>query len=129
MREASSTRIAGPTPPSRYPGWPLTRTLAWGLSPGVAGGRSRSCTAGTSGSGWRCLASHSPSTLDTSYGKVAREGEWRDWCQVRRFILIGKLNQESVHVRTLKTANFIWYLCRQQSPFQNRLMSSFFLSI
>ena len=101
-REASSTRIAGPTPPSRCPGWPLTRTLAWGLSPGVAGGRSRSCTAGTSGSGWRCLASHSPSTSDTSYGKVAREGEWRDWCQVRRFILIGKLIRESVHVRTWK---------------------------
>ena len=126
---ASSMRIAGPTPPSHCPASRPTLTPAWGLSPGVTGTRSRSCTAGTSGSGWRCLASHSPSTSDTSSGKVAREGEWRDWCQVRRFILIGKLNQESVHVRTLKTANFIWYLCRQQSPFQNRLMSSFFLSI
>ena len=100
--EESLTRIAGHTPPSRCPAWLVTLTLVWGLSPAVTGTRSSSCTAGTSGSGWRCLDSHSPSTSDTSYGKVVREGEWRDWCQVRRFILIGKLYRDSVYVRTCK---------------------------
>ena len=81
--EAFLTRSAGPTPPSHCRPGPPTRTPGWGPAR-----RTRSCTAGTSGSAWRSSDSHSLSTSDTFCGKVVREGESRDWCQVRLSMFI-----------------------------------------
>ena len=42
-----------------------------------------SIMAGTSGWGWLCLDNHLHSTLDIFFGKVARDEELKDWCQVQ----------------------------------------------